>query len=296
MSTSGVRRARPLLGTLVEVSAWGDGPVCRGAVEGAFRAVARVQELMSVHDQDSELSRVNREALDRPVKVHPWTAAVLRFALRLHRESEGAFDCGVGSRLESAGFLPAGSARSKCDSAPASSGNVTIDAANRVRFKRPVCLDLGGIAKGYAVDRAVAALRHTDVEGGVINAGGDLRAFGVGAMPIAVRDPYSPGRCAQVLRLGVGAVATSAGYHAGARVRGRVVMPVYDPLRQRFLGRDLSVTVVAGDCMTADALTKVAAILGARAAPVLRHHGASALWWRRGQAQPKWEEPCAAAA
>jgi thiamine biosynthesis lipoprotein len=289
-----VSRARPLLGTLVEICAWG-GAHGIAAVESAFEAVSQVQRLMSVHDPDSDISRLNREAMDRPVRIHAWTAEVLRFALQLQRESGGAFDCGIGKPLEDAGFLPAGTARAG-PNGTAASGCLHIDETNRVSVQTPVCLDLGGIAKGFAVDRAVEALRDAGIAAGLVNAGGDLRAFGLDGFPVMVRDPSSPGRFVRAFRLRSGAVATSAGYYASRIVDQVQVMPIFDPLWRRFLQCDFSVTVTAATCMTADALTKVAAILGTEALPLLRRHGADALWWQRGRIRATWEARCPAAA
>jgi len=283
---------RPLLGTLVEIGVWG-GAGAAAAIESAFEAVSQVQRLMSVHDPDSDVSLLNREAAARPVPVHAWTADVLRFALRMWQESGGAFDCGIGSSLESAGFLPPGAIPGELS---AGAGGMRIDDSNQVRMRQPACLDLGGIAKGYAVDRAIEALQGAGVASGIVNAGGDLRGFGLDAFPVTVRDPDSPGRFVRVLRLNAGAVATSAGYHSARRVGGRSVMPIYDPLRRRFLSSRLSVTVTAPTCMAADALTKVAAILGADSFELLRRHGAHAMWWRRGSISTTWETVCTRAA
>lgn len=290
-----VSRARPLLGTLVEICAWG-GAHGIAAVASAFEAVAQVQRLMSVHDPDSDVSRLNRAGRDRSVQVHAWTAEVLRFALKLQQESGGAFDCGIGSALERAGFLPAGAAPAGPAGAVADVDSVHFDGPVEARMKKPVCLDLGGVAKGYAVDRAVEALSDSGVAAGLVNAGGDLRAFGLDGFPIMVRDPSSPGRYARAFRLSTGAVATSAGYYSSGLADGEPVMPIFDPLRKRFLQSDLSVTVIATTCMAADALTKVAAILGVGAVPVLRRHGADALWWQRGRIRTTWEARCPAAA
>lgn len=288
-------RARPLLGTLVEVSAWGEAVAARNAIERAFAAIGEVQRLMSVHDPESDVARVNREAHERPVRVHPWTAEVLRLALRLQGESCGSFDCGVGSRLEKAGFLPTGAAPA-ARSASASARNIHIEDSSMVRLRRPLCLDLGGIAKGYAVDRAVEALRATGIARGLVNAGGDLRVFGHAGFPVMVRDPLLPGRLVHLLTLRGGAVATSAGYHCARRVKGRHVMPIFDPTRERFLACDSSVTVIAASCVMADALTKVAAIRGAAAAPMLLRHGAHAFWWQEDRIYTTWEAECRAAA
>jgi thiamine biosynthesis lipoprotein len=288
-----VSRARPLLGTLVEVGAWGGQGVA--AVESAFEAIARVERLMSVHDRDSDLGRANREAHERPVAVHAWTAEVLRFSLRLRRESAGVFDCGVGRSLERAGFLPAGTAHAGADDVSCREG-VIIDASNRVRYRRPLCIDLGGVAKGYAVDRAIEALQVAGVTAGIVNAGGDLRAFGLRGFPIQVRDPSSPGRLARICDLRSGAVATSSGCHTSGIVEGRPAMPIFDPLRRRFLPPRLSVSVTAPTCMAADALTKVAAILGPGSRELLERYDAHAMWWEGGRISATWEAACPRAA
>ena len=91
------RRARPLLGTFVEIAARAsDETVLRRAIAVGFIAVAEVQRLMNLHDPASEVSRLNREAGRRKVALHRWTLAVLRAAQKFAEESGGAFDVTVG--------------------------------------------------------------------------------------------------------------------------------------------------------------------------------------------------------
>src|SRR5712691_2096227 len=90
------RRARPLLGTFVEITAAGASRSdLHAAIEGAFQAVADVHRLMSPHEPESDVSRLNREASARAVSVHPWTYDVLRLAVELHEASGGVFDVTV---------------------------------------------------------------------------------------------------------------------------------------------------------------------------------------------------------
>src|SRR5438132_13938794 len=90
------RRARPLLGTFVEITAAGASRSdLDDAIDGAFRAVADVHRLMSPHEPESDVSRLNREASGRAVSVHPWTYEVLRMAVELHEASAGVFDVTV---------------------------------------------------------------------------------------------------------------------------------------------------------------------------------------------------------
>ena len=196
-----IRRARPLLGTLVEIRASAAGPQAflQAAIDAAFAAVERVQRLMSFHDADSEVSALNREALSQPLRVDTQTWMVLAAAQRLSRLSEGAFDIAIGAHLQDWGYLPPmpGPTPVACK------GNWTdielLDDA-RVRFHRPLRIDLGGIAKGYAVDCAIAALQQAGIETALVNAGGDLRALGEHVQSVQLRHPQQPALAAHDAR------------------------------------------------------------------------------------------------
>ena len=102
-----IRRARPLLGTFVEIEVAGAGKSeMNAAIDAAFEAVASVHRLMSFHDPDSDVGRLNREARVRPVRVHAWTFRVLEAAVELHRRSNGIFDISVAAALQAMGLLP----------------------------------------------------------------------------------------------------------------------------------------------------------------------------------------------
>ena len=102
-----VRRARPLLGTFVEIEVAGAArSKMDAAIDAAFEAVAHVHRLMSFHDDDSDVGRLNREAWLRPIKVHAWTFGVLEAAGKMHRRSKGIFDIAVAPALQSMGLLP----------------------------------------------------------------------------------------------------------------------------------------------------------------------------------------------
>src|SRR5690348_79730 len=130
-----VRRARPLLGTMVEIRI-ADTEACDRAIAAAFAAIARVERLMSVHRADSELSRLNRHGHERAIRVDPWTYAVLAAALRLGRTSGGLFDCAVASVLARHGFLPRRLARA--GDMAATQRDVVLLPDGRVRFRRPL--------------------------------------------------------------------------------------------------------------------------------------------------------------
>jgi FAD:protein FMN transferase len=215
-SSGSIRRARPLLGTLVDIRiAGGSLP----ALERAFATVERVHRAMSAQEGTSDIARLRagRYALD------PWTKRVLERAEEIRLATDGLFDC------------------------------------------RACGYSLDGIAKGFAVDRAIECLRDAGVDGGVVNAGGDLRVFGAWFEEVYVRPPGSPEALRCIGDVREAAVATSG--CAG------LVDPRAVPGRRHATG----VTVIAADCMTADALTKPCLLEPQRAGELAARLGARAI-------------------
>jgi FAD:protein FMN transferase len=249
------RRARPLLGTIVEISVEShlQARAVHVAIDEAFAAVERVHRLMSSHDPASALSRINALASTRPQSLDADLSRVLGMALRIARASEGAFDPCVGGPLAALGCLPASEPLAD---PRASWRDIELD-ARWVRFHRPLRVDLGGIAKGYAVDVAVDTLFSRGIHSGIVNAGGDLRAFGRTAHPIALRNPLAPAQASHAIELCDQALATSAAYFSRAGLRSAGETVLIDPGTGAPYGDNASASVIADDCMTADALTKV---------------------------------------
>lgn len=282
-----LRRARPLLGTLVEITGLGaNGSVVEEALQAAFAEIDRVQRVFSYHDSTSELSRLNREAACRTLLVSDWMWELLTFSAEIFRASAGAFDPVIAPILERAGLLPRNHSSLATDSGT-SFADVYFVLPRCVRFGKKLRLDFGGVAKGFAVDRAVDVLIESGVEAGCVNAGGDVRVFGDRDWPISIRHPGQPGSHVPILNLRDGAVATTANYAARRRLRGRWVAPVVSPGSGRpWLGRS-SISVCAPSACVADALTKVVALRGAAASrSVLEKFSAEAhvLPSRRGHA------------
>jgi thiamine biosynthesis lipoprotein len=201
---------------------------------------------------------LNRLGHRLPVSLHPWTADVLRRAQALHRATGGLFDPAVAPVLTALDFLPAPLA-----AAPQGGSIADLVVGDGMACSaRPLWLDLGGIAKGYAVDRAVDALRLLGVRAGAVNAGGDLRLFGDTPQPVVVRDPVDPSRHWSLGEFSDAAIATSAGYYAARSTADGLVMPIIDPRDGRAVAVGPSVTVLADECATADALTKAVMLSG----------------------------------
>lgn len=231
-----IRRCRPLLGTYVEVTAEN-----ADIIEEGFAAIGQVHARMSAHDPDSELSRINRLAYQEPVQVSAETIKVLERAIHWWRLSGGLFDvvaAGVRSLAEER--IPCHPGQPRPDPTDASA---LILIGSTVQLARPACLDLGGIAKGYAVDRAVAAMRSCGALCGLVNAGGDLMAFGPEPWNVTVVDT-STGRHVVEVALCDEGLATSGSIDGSSAHLPRGTMWS-------------SVTVRAPSACDADALTKI---------------------------------------
>ena len=223
------------------------------AIDVAFERVAQVHALMSYQDPDSDLSRLNRSAARTPHLIDPHTAAVLHTALRIARSSLGAFDPTVSRRIDVPTNAP--TLQSGGVVTGACWRDVELLADGRVRYRRPLHLDLGGIAKGYAVDLAAQSLLDDDLHDFVVNAGGDLRVGGVHA--VAIRDPGRPAAGAHCVTLRDQALATSAAYFSDTTGDRGSGVHLVDPAARVAYRGGASVSVVADDCTRADALTKV---------------------------------------
>ena len=272
--SNSVRRARPLLGTLVEIRVSGVPRVLSAAVDRAFAAIDRVHRLMSFHDPESDVSRLNRDANRLPVKIDPQTWEVLARAKRISESSDGAFDITVAPRLVQWGYLPESAVP-----LPASKPNgyraIKMLAGYYVRFCEPTLIDLGGIAKGYAVDVACIELERFGVYNYVVNAGGDLRVGGI-ATTIHVRHPQLPTATLLFGTIQGAAIATSASYFTQKSGYDGEVHPIVAPTTTAPAQYCGSISVLATECTTADALTKAVAVLGDKVTPTLQRFGAEA--------------------
>jgi FAD:protein FMN transferase len=253
-SRTEIRRCRPLLGTFVEITVAGaDEDRLNLAVDAAFAAVERIHDLMSAHDDRSELSLLNREAALRPVTVSRELFLVLQRADKLAAESGGAFDYNVAPTLARWGFLPSTLSRKKSGTWR----DVLLLRGRMVYFLQPLALDLGGIAKGFAVDAATKVLQRRGVESALVNAGGDLRAFGAQTSIVHLRHPAAPQMFSGKISLHDAALATSSPCFTERTFRSSRVSHLVNSLTLTAITGAVSVSVRARECWLADALTKI---------------------------------------
>src|SRR4029434_1566169 len=187
----------------------------------------------------------------------------MKAAKRFAEESHGTFDITVAPWLTKWNYLPG---RSYQFSPTATSRDIFLRRNYEVFFRRSMIGDLGGIAKGFAVDRAVDALKENGIECGIVNAGGDLRTFGLASQFIHLRHPAEPTRIAGAVRLRERAMATSGIYFERRKYQGQYVSPLLDGRSGQTARELISVSVAAAECMAADALTKVVFALREKAA------------------------------
>jgi FAD:protein FMN transferase len=267
-----IRRAQPWLGTMVEITA--EGSHDQDAVSSAFAAIARVHALMSFHDAASDVSRLNRACAGELVQVEHDTWEVLRIAQEVAALSGGAFDIACAPRLVAWQVLPA--PQPEAPAALPMAEVLALEGDGKVRKLAPGWIDLGGIAKGYAVDYAVELLQRAGVPGGCVNAGGDLRVFGSARVPVTVRAPSAPGCVAATLALSDMALATSGSYFSTVRHGTRMVSALVDARDGQPIVCPRSASVRAPRCVLADALTKVVLATGDVYHPALAACGATA--------------------
>jgi thiamine biosynthesis lipoprotein len=261
-----VERAELVMGTVARVSI--DRPDATAArFEAAFAALRDVDRRMSLYLASSELRQVNAHAAVHPEPVGDDMFVLLARARELAVATDGAFDVTILPLLRAWG------AYRELDLAPTNPpavgyAGLVLDAERRtVAFReRGMGIDLGGIAKGFGLDRAAAALVAAGGRRAILDLGGNLALIGTGATDgwrIAVRDPAAPERPLGTLELMRGAVSTSANYARDFASEGwRAPSHIYDPRTRRPVDVDRAVTAWARDATTADALSTALMVLG----------------------------------
>lgn len=270
-------RVWPVMGTLLRVSARGpDSATVERGLRRARDVALRVDSLMSTYRDGSEVSRINRRAgTGEWTEVSPWTFDVVRISRDWARRSRGAFDPTVGPLLEAWGFRGSGRVGpprpAVLDSLTRLVGMDGIEmneAGFRIRLGRAgSALDLGAVAKGYALDRCVEALVDEGVLGGTVDLGGNLKVFGqapegMGRWRLGIRHPRRTRGLMGLLEVESGSVATSGDYEQFFESDGVRYSHIVDPRSGRPVQGTASVTVSAADGVTADVLSTLLFVLG----------------------------------
>ena len=261
-----LKQTEMIMGTLVEITVI---PANEKAIRQAFEALKKVDALMSTYKEDSEISILNREG---KAQVSEETLEVIEDAIKFSNLTDGAFDItcrpliNLWKKAKKEEKIPA---EEEIEEAISLVGYQRIILeGNQIRLeKKGMQIDLGGIAKGYAVDKAIEALKKNSIKRALVNAGGDL--YGLGTDPqgekwqIGIQDPRDEDKIIDIIKVKDKAVATSGDYRRYFTLKGKRFSHIVNP-KTGLTVQDvpMSVTIIGPDATTTDALSTGVFVLG----------------------------------
>lgn len=268
-------RIRYLMGSPFQIIAAGREKACSEGVEAAFREIARIERLLSIYRPDSPLAAVNLFSRRGIISLPAEALEILSKSISYSEVSAGAFDITSGPLISLWGFGPENKRR-----APPSEGEIKA-ALRKVGFQHLQChfdsgelellkkgmkLNLGGIGKGYAIDRAVQKLKEAGIHHGMIDCGSTLYGFGAPGgqrgWRVVIRHPRVQKGKAGVVFLHNQALSTSGDYEKFFVFQGRRVSHLIDPRSGYPADGAVGVSVIAPTALEADALSTAAFVLG----------------------------------
>ena len=245
------------------------------ALNEADAALRQTEKVLSAWRSSSNISQLNAAEANVSVRLDPQTVKILAMSKRLARQTGGAFDVtyaplfNVWRKAGKTGKLPSnealGEARQGCGWT-----QYRLDADSAMKFHNAAKIDLGGIAKGYGIDRAVEAMRAAGVRGGLVEVGGDIRCFGAkpggGKWRIRIQSPFgkTDNTSLGMLAIEQGAICTSGNYERYIIIDGKRYSQIIDPYTGIPVDAVASVTVVAATAARADAWATALSVLAAR--------------------------------
>ncbi len=257
-----------------------DNKTAQKCIEAAFAEIDNVDNLMSDYKNDSEIGIINKNAAEKAVQVGESTFEVLQRSVEFSKLTDGAFDITVGPLVDlfrTAKETHIAPTQEQIDNAKSKVGyeKLTLDSNNRtVKFAvEGMRLDLGGIAKGYGIDKAIEAAKKSGAIGAMVDIGGDVRCFGIPAKGqdhwmVGLQDPNLSANTTGldlVLRLKItdGAVTTSGDYQQFVIIDGKEYSHIIDRKTGTSSEGLSSVTIIADNATDADALATAVSVMGA---------------------------------
>lgn len=271
------KKAIILMDTLVTINVVSDSEkTAEKAMDKAFAGVDKLDKLLNFFDEKSELSHINRNAGISPVTVSPDTLELIEKALEVSAKTSGAFDATIGPVVALWDFPnnpvkppPVSSIRERLKFV--NYKWVVLDKAKSTVFlkEKGMLLDLGGIAKGYAADRAVEALKTNGIKSGLVSVAGDIKAFGLkpggDEWVIGIKNPRQKNKEDEIIaivRLRDTAISTSGDYERYFIAEGRRYHHIIDPKTGYPAEGCQSVSIVAKDGFNTDAFSTGIFVLG----------------------------------
>jgi len=260
-----------MMGTEISVQLWHESAEDGLAlVEDAFDEITRIEELMSTYIESSQISEINRAAGEAPVAADEELIQLILRSLDISMLTRGAFDITYDSVGQYYDFRE----RQRPDAETIEEELKRIDyrlvevdrLAGTVKFLAPgVRINLGGIAKGYAVERAVSLLRSRGIRHGIVTAGGDSRLLGdrLGQpFMVGIRDPRKDDEVALTIPLEDEAISTSGDYERYFEEDGQRYHHIIEPTTGQPAGDVRSTTIIGPDAVLTDALSTSVFVMG----------------------------------
>ncbi|MBN1787775.1 MAG: FAD:protein FMN transferase [Sedimentisphaerales bacterium] len=245
----------------------------QASIDTAFETIYRLEGLMNRYDANSQLSKVNQFAAEEPVKVDEDLFNILQQSVRYSRKTDGAFDITVAPLIDlwkkcAEANKPPTEAQLEQIKKTIGYNKLLLDAEGYSVFFAVdgMKLDLGAIAKGFAIDAAVKKMKENGAIGGLVDIGGDIACFGLTEKKtkwaIGVQDPSEENKTIEKLSLSDRAVATSGDYRRFYRIGDRHFSHIFDPKTEKSVEGLSSVTVISTNAVAADVLATAVSVLG----------------------------------
>ena len=267
-----LQRTEAIMGTRIYVELWADDPAKgNDAIDAVMADMRRIDELMSHYKPDSQLSHINQHANEEPVQVDKELFDLIKLSTYYSQITEGAFDityASVGYLYDYPKHIHPTEAQIKNALPGVNWRNMLLDEAHHtVRFEHPgMRIDLGGIGKGYAVDRGIDILKARGIQHAVVTAGGDTRIIGdhMGRpWVVAIQHPDDPTKVVTRIPLSDSAMSTSGDYERFFDEGGVRYHHIIDPHTGHSASKVRSATILAPTATQTDGMSKTAFVLGA---------------------------------
>lgn len=265
-----------LMGTTVRVTVVATKKAqAQDAINKAIASITATEKMMSYYS-DSELNTINTDGFERAVNVSDELFELIKKSVRFCEITGGAFDCTISPVLElwrqaaKTGIKPTDQQLATAKSKTGCDKLIINDSDKTIRFAvEGMRIDLGGIAKGHAIDKAIEVMTGCGVAGGLIDAGGDIKCFGLAANKrqgwhIGLQNPHTDDADNVILQFTINdtAVTTSGDYYRFVVIEDEKVSHIIDPATKHSARELTSVSVIAKDATTADALSTAVTVLG----------------------------------
>lgn len=268
-----VKRAQMHMGTLVSITAVAPSQeIAHTSIEAGFREIKRLEQLLSTWIQTSELSQVNAAAGKRPVAVSPETLELVLRSLEMAGLTEGGFNIAIGPAVEAWSVTERQSIPSHMELQSLKPlvdwATIQVDRRARTLFlpKQGMRIDVGGIGKGYAADRASDKMKQAGAHAGVVALSGDIKTFGalpgMKGFPVGIRHPRQEGALIATIDLKNEAISTAGDYERYFEQDGIRYHHILDPQTLEPARKCQSVTVIAAEGTVADGLDTGIFVLG----------------------------------